>query len=448
MLRISEGPWLRIFLLIALNLWLLGRSRPLVLSAAQVAARAAAEAPAAQASAEEEQNVLNEAFRSAENNPQLLIKNLEAFLARFPQSSRRDAVMRAICNYAMQANAPAVVVRYGEVLLQTTPDDPPLLGMVMEALARQDDQASRTRAIQYCSRLVAIAKNQRDRAVTAGGSKTTSEQWTERISALLNQRAGLYQSSGDSAKAFADYEESYATHPSAQVAEQLGDILLKKGESAGALDYYLLAFIFPDTSAGAARRLEVRRKLASLYLAQHHSEKGLGDLALSRYDALIPKIADPSSPGQTGNTGRHDPFDFVLERLDSAPLPLAAYRGKVMVMEFWATWCGPCREEGKLIDQVAGNFRADSRAAFLALNVDQDRSGVPAFLKQQAWTVPVAYAQGLDQLLSVQKLPTVVVFDRQGRIVLRLEGLDPGSFVGELSKHLRETLQESAGSKQ
>jgi thioredoxin-related protein len=97
---------------------------------------------------------------------------------------------------------------------------------------------------------------------------------------------------------------------------------------------------------------------------------------------------------------------------------------------------------------VAENFRTDSNAAFLSLNVDQDRRNVPAFLKQEGWTVPAAYAQGLDQLLNVRGLPTVVIFDRQGQIVYRQEGLDPGSFVEDLSKHVREALRESAGSKQ
>ncbi len=163
---------------------------------------------------------------------------------------------------------------------------------------------------------------------------------------------------------------------------------------------------------------------------------------------LCHRLAERFSAGQPQNAGRHDPFEYVLERMDGTPLPLAGYRGKVMVMDFWATWCGPCRLQGKLIEQVAGSFRADSSAAFLSLNVDEDRSGVPAFLKQQGWTVPVAYAQGLDQLLSVRSLPTVLIFDRQGRIVYREDGVDPGSFVEELSKHLRETLRESVSSKQ
>ena len=135
----------------------------------------------------------------------------------------------------------------------------------------------------------------------------------------------------------------------------------KKGDSARALDYYLTAFVFPDKNPDPAHRQEIRRKLGSLYVAQHHSEQGLGDLVLSRYDALMPQLAERFSGDQPQNAGRHDPFEFVLERMDGTPLPLADYRGKVIVMDFWATWCGPCRLQGKLIEQVAESFRTDSK---------------------------------------------------------------------------------------
>jgi thiol-disulfide isomerase/thioredoxin len=445
-MKASRAPWFQIGLSIVMGFCLLAIGWHLPLCAAQSVAKPTEKAPATQASPDaEEQNALNEAFGSAQNNPQIIIKNLQAFLDRFPQSSRREVVLRTICSYALVANAPGVIVQYGQMLLEITPDDPKLLNLLIDALARQNDQANRTLAIDYTSRLVKIAEAERDRAAIEGGRDNASEQWAERIATTYAKLAGLFRDSGDLDKAMSNYEKSYASHSTARVAEQLGDVALLQGDSARALDYYLTAFAFPEKNPDPDRRQEIRRKLGSLYVAQHHAEKGLGDLVLSRYDTLMPQLAGRFSGDQPQNAGIQDPFKFVLERADGTSLPMGGYHGKVLVVDFWATWCGPCRVQGQLVDQVAQSFRADPNIVFLSLNVDQDRSGVPAFLKQAGWTVPVAYAQGLDQLLSVRALPTLVVFDRQGRIVYREDGLDPQTFVEELSKRLRETLQESAG---
>jgi len=281
---------LPLYLPFILGVCLLGTIGRLPLRGAQVVTKPAEEAPATPAAPDAEQSALDDAFRSAQGNPQLLIKNFEAFLVRFPQSSRREAVLRTICTYAQEANAPDVVVQYGQMLLERTPNDPHLLTLLMDALARQNDQASRTRAIEYSSRLIAIAESQRDQAVAAAGSSNAADQWAERLAGIYARRAGFYRDSDEVDKAVADCEKSYAIYPTSRVAEQLGDAALKKGNSARALDYYLTAFVFPDKSPEPGSRQEIRRKLGSLYVAQHHSEHGLGDLVLSHYDAIMPQL--------------------------------------------------------------------------------------------------------------------------------------------------------------
>ena len=439
--------WVRMVLAVALGTCLVDAGTTLPMRAGQTLVKPEEKATEPQALPDaDEQRALNDAFRSAQGNPQIVIKNMSDFLNRFPHTSRREIVLRTICSYGAAANSPGVVLQYGQMLIKLTPDDPQLLNLMLDALARQNDQPSRTLAIDYTSRLIKIAEAGRDQAARTEGNHETLEAWVEHVAESYARRGEFNRDSGDIGKATSDFEKAYSAYPTARVAELQGDVALSKGDSTRALDYYLTSFAFPDKSPDFARRQTLRHKLSSLYIAQYHSETGMGDRILSRYDELVPQLTNRLSGGPLQNTGVQDPLKFVVERPDGSPLSLAVYRGKVLVLDFWATWCGPCRLQGQIVDQVAANFRTDPNVVFLSLNVDEDRSGVPAFFKQAGWSVPMVYARGLNQLLRVKELPTLVIFDRNGEIVYRQDGLDPKTFADELTWHLRAALQQTVGS--
>jgi thiol-disulfide isomerase/thioredoxin len=389
----------------------------------------------------QESQALQDAVRSSEDNPQVLIKNLEAFLERFPASARREQVLQFIYKSALRANDPQTAIQYGEKLLALKPDDPALLSSLVDLLDRQDDASSRVKALQYARKFVEHAEREvNESAPSAAGKDKSPESPSIMLAAAYLMRGKLYAKSGESDKAMADFQKSYAAYPSQQLAERLGDLAAKKNDLERALNEYATAFAFPGPGLDPSHREEVRRKLGSCYVALHQSEKGLGDMVLARYDELVRALAPRFQDSRQPNANLRDPFAYVLKRIDGSPLRLADYRGKVLVLEFWATWCGPCRAEGMLLERVVENFRNQPAAVFLAVNVDEDRTGVPAFLKEAQWTTPVAYAQGLDRLLGVQSLPTLLIFDRNGRVVFRLEGLDFERFVETVDKKLRETL--------
>ena len=389
----------------------------------------------------QESQALQEAVRSSEGNPQVLIKNLEAFLERFPASARREEVLQFIYKSALRANDPQTAIKCGEKLLALKPDDPALLTSLADLFDRQDDASSRVKALQYAMQFVELAERKANESAPSAPAKDKSpESPSTMLAAAYLMRGKLYAESGETDKAMADYEKSYAAYPTQLLAERLGDLAAKKNDLERALNEYATAFAFPGPGLDPAHRDEVRRKLGSCYVALHQSEKGLGDMVLARYDelmrALAPRFQDSARP----NANLRDPFAYVLKRTDGSPLRLADYRGKVLVLEFWATWCGPCRAEGKLLEHVVENFRNQPAAVFLAVNVDEDRTGVPAFLKEEQWAIQVAYDQGLDRLLGVQNLPTLLIFDRNGRVVFREEGLDFERFVETLDKKVREAL--------
>jgi thiol-disulfide isomerase/thioredoxin len=390
---------------------------------------------------EQESQALQDAVRSSENNPQVLVKNLEAFLERFPASAQREQVLQFIYKSALRANDPQTAIQYGEKLLELKPDDPALLSALVDLFDRQDDASSRAKALQYATRFVERAEREVNGPAPSAVVKYNSPETPSTIlAAAYLVRGKIYAKSGESDKAMADYQKSYAAYPSAHLAERLGDLAAKQNDLERAVNEYATAFAFPGPGPDASHREEVRRKLGSCYVALHQSEKGLGDLVLTHYDELMRELAPRFKDSREVNANLRDPFAFVLERTDGSPLRLADYRGKVLVLEFWATWCGPCRAAGKLLERVVENFRNEPAAVFLAVNVDEDRAGVPAFVKEEHWTTQVVYPQGLERLLSVQSLPTLIIFDRNGRMVFRQEGLVLSSFVETLDKKVREAL--------
>jgi thiol-disulfide isomerase/thioredoxin len=406
-------------------------------------AQAGAPKPENSSPEEEEARALGNAVRSAQGNPQALIQNLEEFLARFPKTPRREQVLRTIYQQALATNVPAKAISAGERLLEFSPDDPSLLSTLVELLGRYPptDGHSQQRALYYATRLVEQTERDGKQSPPSGVSEEKWEQSQSlmRATAYL-MRGKIYTRMGKTASAVAELQKSYEAYPTSQVAERLGDLLASSGQADRALDYYVTAFAFPEKEADPTGREQLRLKLGSLYLAQHPSEAGLGDLILKRYDELTRMLAPRMKSRGDPNVDLHDPFDFVLERPDGSAMKMADYRGKVVVMEFWATWCSPCRLEGKLLERVWEEFRQDARAVFLAVNVDEDRNMVPSFLQEEGWTIPVAYAQGIDRLLRVRAIPTLLVFDSTGRVVFRQQGLDLSSFVETVEKKVREAL--------
>ncbi len=398
--------------------------------------------PAPESSSYAEMDALDEVFRDASTDPQATIRGLEAFLARFPESARREQVLRTIFRRAVEANDPRKAAEAAEKLIEALPSDPDLLSAAADQFDRVGDAASREKSIVYATRFVEHAEKL---TAEARPRDVPEEKWPE-YQALMRatayaMRGRFLTRAGEHARAVADLEKSLAAYPSPTVAEQLGDAAVKNEDSDRAIDAYLTAFALPDKRVDPARRDQVRQKLGSAYLAKHQTERGLGDLVLARYDELMRTLGNRFKSGGNPSSETRDPLEYPLQKLDGSPAKLADYRGKFLVMDFWATWCPPCRIEGKLFERVMRTFRDEARVAFLSVNSDEDRSIVPEFVKEEKWTTPVVYAQGLDQLMGIRALPTTMILGPDGRVIFRQAGIDIPSFVATLEGKIREALK-------
>jgi thiol-disulfide isomerase/thioredoxin len=116
--------------------------------------------------------------------------------------------------------------------------------------------------------------------------------------------------------------------------------------------------------------------------------------------------------------------DFKLEDLDGKPLSLSAWRGKVILLNFWATWCGPCRAE--IPDLIELQKKYGDRLQIIGLDVDDDDAAeVKKFVDKNGINYPVGMATNEIRIQygGVAALPTSFVLDDQGRVVQKHEGL-------------------------
>jgi thiol-disulfide isomerase/thioredoxin len=112
------------------------------------------------------------------------------------------------------------------------------------------------------------------------------------------------------------------------------------------------------------------------------------------------------------------------------------------VFDFWATWCGPCRAQHPLYEEVMQKFRGSPDVVFLFINTDEERSAVEPFLKESHWDPhQIYYEDGLTRALSIGNIPTTIVMDRHGEIVSRMNGFVPNRFVDMLSDRIRDALK-------
>ena len=134
--------------------------------------------------------------------------------------------------------------------------------------------------------------------------------------------------------------------------------------------------------------------------------------------------------------------DFALRSLSGDNLRLSEQLGEVVILNFWATWCGPCRQEMPLLDEVYVKYR---RAGLVLLSINIDEQ--PEAAAEMAKTLGVSYPVLLDARNEVAKayeigtLPATFLIDREGKVRYVSEGFKPG-YEKRYTEKLRELLNE------
>ena len=392
---------------------------------------------------EAENKDLQATLAQTSNSPLDIVRALERHLRKYPKSPQKDEMERAIIKSAMEANDRPRIVLYGERVLAKNMDQPQILERVAQAILESDDKESAERALKYGKKFEEIL-----RALEKEGpsSRRNRAQMLDELDRALS-RALLIQARangnlGKTDEAIALAARAAESYPTAAASREVARWQERAGRNMEAVKRYAEAFAVPDPKNTDAERLSDRAKMAQLYRKEKNSEAGLGDLVLDAYDRMsaavekragIQKERDP-------NARVTDPMDFTLTGVEGKPLNLKSLRGKVVILDFWATWCAPCRVQHPLYEQVKQRFKDRDDVVFLAINTDEDPSVVPPFLERAGWSKTVYYEDGLSNLLRVSSIPTTIVIDKQGQIFTRMNGFVPEKFVEQLTGVIREAL--------
>lgn len=154
---------------------------------------------------------------------------------------------------------------------------------------------------------------------------------------------------------------------------------------------------------------------------------GIAGLAASLVAAAgllaLPALVAPS---HASATSRPAP-PFSLDQRGGGSVALADLRGKVVLVNFWATWCGPCRKEMPLLEQLHRKY-APLGLVMLGVNVEEDARLFDRFLKDVPVSFPILLdpRNGVSKLYDVAAMPSTVIIDRQGNIRYVHQGYQPG----------------------
>lgn len=138
---------------------------------------------------------------------------------------------------------------------------------------------------------------------------------------------------------------------------------------------------------------------------------------------------------------REEPRDFELTSLTGRRIRLSDLRGKVVLMNFWASWCGPCVEEFPHLKSLFKKYVKED-VEFLSMNTDQNREAARAFLDRERPVFPVFFGEGVQALYRVKGIPHTVFFGRDGKVRYRSVGFSSEQTEAEFQIVLEELLKE------
>ena len=134
--------------------------------------------------------------------------------------------------------------------------------------------------------------------------------------------------------------------------------------------------------------------------------------------------------------------DFTLKNMQGENQNLAEQRGKIIVINFWASWCGPCRQEMPILESFYDKYNKLGVSVW-GVNVEQENQAGRDFLKGLNLTFPIFFDETneISATYQVEAMPTTVIVDRNGKLRYAFKGFKPG-FEKKYAKAIKKLIRE------
>jgi len=296
------------------------------------------------------------------------------------------------------------------------PKDHNLLNNLAYELARNKTDLDSAEA--YSKRSIELAKEE----FKAKPWDITQERWdrtkSQTIGNYLDTYGWVYYQKGNYFKALEQLQEAFKYIPEPTIEYHLGLAYYQTRQLDSAVTH------LADALAGQVEDpQQAKADFETVYLARYKSKNGMEDLLTKARDKKTAEEIKADSTSAATVIGRPAP-EFSLPALDGTMHKLSDHRGKVVVLDFWATWCQPCKLSLPLVDKA---FLAsqDKGIQFYAVNLEgtDKKDMVKSFWDQKGYGFPVLMGgmmgNGIDKIYQVTGIPTTFVIDKNGIIKYR-----------------------------
>jgi thiol-disulfide isomerase/thioredoxin len=163
-------------------------------------------------------------------------------------------------------------------------------------------------------------------------------------------------------------------------------------------------------------------------------------MALSLSLMLISAAALPAALDSL-RTGAPAPA-FALQSNSGKAVNLADLKGQIVLVNFWASWCGPCRKEMPILEQLNRQYRTKG-VTLVGVNVEPDTAAAVDWLKATPVSFPILFDvdSKVSKLYQVEGMPNTVILDRTGRVRYIHRGYSPGA-ENEYLNQIRALIRE------